>query len=109
MLVPRSLRLSWLAICGVFTLHTGKVRSLNRRTLDALGSKVFFYYSHVHELAGKLADIRPTLISLHRTACLHHDDIGQATVRELCVVETSCLSCTDGPCCWARWTDCRLA
>lgn len=49
--------------------------------MDALGAKVFFYFSHCHELAGKLADIRPLLISLHRTACLHHDDIGQATVR----------------------------
>lgn len=31
----------------------------NRRTLDPLSSKVFFYYSRSHELAGQFADIRP--------------------------------------------------
>lgn len=38
---------------------TERIHSLNRRTLDPIASKVYFYLSRTHEIAGKLADIRP--------------------------------------------------
>ena len=38
---------------------TERIHALNRRTLDPIASKVYFYLSRAHEIAGKLADIRP--------------------------------------------------
>jgi len=59
------------------------VETLNRRTLDPLTSKAYFYLSLVHEKKGSLASIRTLLLSAHRTACLHHDEMGQATLLNL--------------------------
>lgn len=36
-----------------------RVHSLNRRTLDPIGAKVYFYLARVHELTDRLAEIRP--------------------------------------------------
>jgi 26S proteasome regulatory subunit N3 len=36
-----------------------RIHDLNRRTLDPIAAKVYFYLSRVHEIAGKLANIRP--------------------------------------------------
>ena len=36
-----------------------KIHVFNRRTLDPIASKVFFYLSRVHEIAGTAAEIRP--------------------------------------------------
>ena len=36
----------------------GKFMTQNRRTLDLLSAKAFFYHSRVYELMGKLADVR---------------------------------------------------
>lgn len=36
-----------------------RIHELNRRTLDPIAAKVYFYLSRAYELAGKLADIRP--------------------------------------------------
>ena len=36
-----------------------KVHSFNRRTLDSLASKVYFYLSRAHELDGDISVIRP--------------------------------------------------
>lgn len=60
-----------------------RVKMYNRRTLDPLLSKVYFYYSLTHEDQGTLADVRPALLATHRTACLYHDEMGQATVLNL--------------------------
>ena len=35
------------------------IHSQNRRTLDQIGAKIFFYYSRFYELLGQLASIRP--------------------------------------------------
>jgi 26S proteasome regulatory subunit N3 len=42
-----------------------------------------FYYSLAHEMFGELAEVRPTLLSLHRTAALRFDEIGQETILNL--------------------------
>eukprot|EP00616_Rhizochromulina_sp_CCMP1243_P000824 CAMPEP_0118973094 /NCGR_PEP_ID=MMETSP1173-20130426/9194_1 /TAXON_ID=1034831 /ORGANISM="Rhizochromulina marina cf, Strain CCMP1243" /LENGTH=520 /DNA_ID=CAMNT_0006922701 /DNA_START=18 /DNA_END=1580 /DNA_ORIENTATION=- len=59
------------------------VGTLNRRSLDPLRAKVYFYLSLAHEQKGSLAAIRPHLMAAHRTACLQHDEMGQATLLNL--------------------------
>ena len=39
-----------------------KILSYNRRTLDAISSKCYFYYARVYELVGRLDQIRPLVI-----------------------------------------------
>jgi 26S proteasome regulatory subunit N3 len=65
------------------SMLVGRVRSLNRRSLDTLSSKVFFYFSLAYERIDKMENIRSTLLALYRTACLHHDNIGQAVLLNL--------------------------
>ncbi|XP_057966438.1 probable 26S proteasome non-ATPase regulatory subunit 3 [Malania oleifera] len=60
-----------------------RLKSLNRRTVDVLASKIYFYYSLSYELTGDLAEIRGNLLSLHRIATLHHDELGQETLLNL--------------------------
>ncbi|CAM9589888.1 unnamed protein product [Ectocarpus sp. 4 AP-2014] len=57
--------------------------SFNRRTLDSLAAKMVFYYSLAFEVSGRLPEARPRLLGLHRTCCLRHDEIGQATTLNL--------------------------
>jgi 26S proteasome regulatory subunit N3 len=57
--------------------------SVNLRTADPFVSKVWQHYSFLYEKAGKLDQIRGHLLAAHRTACLRHDEIGQATLLNL--------------------------
>ncbi|GAA5941115.1 hypothetical protein JCM1841_003061 [Sporobolomyces salmonicolor] len=58
--------------------------ALNRRTLDQLMSKLYFYWVRLHELSGDdVAALRPTLLAAQRTAALRHDDDLQATLLPL--------------------------
>ncbi|KAL2163502.1 hypothetical protein VTH06DRAFT_5560 [Thermothelomyces fergusii] len=65
-----------------------RIRSLNRRTLDSLAAKVYFYYSLFAEqvaplppsLQSPIVAIRPTLLAALRTAVLRKDVDTQATV-----------------------------
>ncbi|SCV74052.1 BQ2448_6484 [Microbotryum intermedium] len=61
-----------------------QVTSLNRRTMDQLSSKVYFYWVRLHELSGNdTAPLRTTLLAAQRTAALRHDDDLQATLLPL--------------------------
>ncbi|BGP39978.1 26S proteasome non-ATPase regulatory subunit [Rhodotorula kratochvilovae] len=61
-----------------------KFSQLNRRTLDQLMSKLYFYWVRLHELSGEdTAALRPTLLAAQRTAALRHDDDLQATLLPL--------------------------
>lgn len=60
-----------------------RVAAFNRRSLDPLSAKVYFYLSLVHEQRGELASIRSRLLATHRSACLRHDEMGQATLLNL--------------------------
>ncbi|XP_073045809.1 probable 26S proteasome non-ATPase regulatory subunit 3 [Primulina eburnea] len=60
-----------------------RLKNLNRRTVDILASRLYFYYSLSYELTGDLAKIRGNLLSLHRTATLRHDELGQETLLNL--------------------------
>ncbi|KAJ3190340.1 26S proteasome non-ATPase regulatory subunit [Gaertneriomyces sp. JEL0708] len=60
-----------------------QIQSLNRRTLDQLGGRIYFYFSRFYELQGRLGDARPLLLAAQRTATLRHDDDTQATLLNL--------------------------
>merc|ERR1712013_172111 len=57
-----------------------KLESQNRRTLDLISAKCFFYYMRAHEMVGQLADSRTMLHSRLRTATLRNDFEGQAVL-----------------------------
>lgn len=59
-----------------------KIHAHNRRTLDSLAAKAYFYYSRFHELLGQsaLLEIRPQLLTSLRTATLRKDIETQATI-----------------------------
>ncbi|KAG6197125.1 hypothetical protein E4U35_007632 [Claviceps purpurea] len=67
---------------------SARVQALNRRTLDSLSAKVYFYYSlfceHVSTLPpsseSAIVSIRPTLLASLRTAVLRKDIDTQASV-----------------------------
>ena len=68
-----------------------RLRTLNRRTLDALSARVYFYYSLFYEQLSPLppspvaatVSIRPNLLAALRTAVLRKDQDTQATVTTL--------------------------
>ncbi|CAG9465053.1 unnamed protein product [Pedinophyceae sp. YPF-701] len=55
----------------------------DRRTMDHLAARVYFYYAYAHERCGQLRSIRARLLRLHQTATLRHDEIGQETLMNL--------------------------
>ena len=67
----------------------------NRRSMNQLGAKAYFYYARAHELVrgasqsgtsgggAGAADMRPTLLSALRTVSLRHDHAGQAVLINL--------------------------
>lgn len=60
-----------------------RYETFNRRTLDSLSAKVFFYYSRVYELGNAFDQVRAKLFSLHRTAVLRHNLEGQVSLLNL--------------------------
>ncbi|KAG9028019.1 26S proteasome non-ATPase regulatory subunit [Tulasnella sp. JGI-2019a] len=60
-----------------------KIQSLNRRSLDAIAARVYFYFGRVHELKKDADTIRPILLAAQRTASLRRDDELQATLINL--------------------------
>jgi len=63
-----------------------RLGQLNRRTMDQLAAKVYFFYGRLHELVGgsaSLSGIRPQLLTAQRLAALRHDDDLQATLLNL--------------------------
>ncbi|KAJ3204948.1 26S proteasome non-ATPase regulatory subunit [Entophlyctis luteolus] len=59
------------------------IQTLNRRTMDPLAAKIFFYYERFHEAVGRLTEIRPKLLAAQRTAALRHDEESQAMLLNL--------------------------
>jgi len=62
-----------------------RLKNFNRRSLDQLNARAYFLFARVYELAGRISEIRNELLAAYRTACLHHDSIGQATLLNLCI------------------------
>ncbi|CRH01706.1 26S proteasome regulatory subunit RPN3, putative [Plasmodium relictum] len=65
------------------TVIVNRINKLNRRSLDYINAKVYFYYSWVHELGGKLSEVRQKLLFIYRNACLHRDVMTQTVVLNL--------------------------
>jgi len=59
------------------------MESWNRRTMDVLSAKVFFYFARSYDLQGLSADIRMKLLQLQRTATLRHNFDGQTVLLNL--------------------------
>uniref|UniRef100_A0A8C9H0I7 Probable 26S proteasome non-ATPase regulatory subunit 3 n=1 Tax=Piliocolobus tephrosceles TaxID=591936 RepID=A0A8C9H0I7_9PRIM len=57
-----------------------RINKLNRRSLDYLNAKVYFYYSWVHELGKRHTEVRQNLLFIYRNACLHRDIMTQAVI-----------------------------
>jgi len=57
-----------------------KLETQNRRTLDQISAKCYFYYTRAHEIIDKLDTIRPGLHARLRTATLRNDFEGQAVL-----------------------------
>lgn len=66
----------------VANLAIKRIQTYNRRTLDSIAARVYFYFSLAYERSNELNAIRATLLGLHRTATLRHDEIGQVRIRE---------------------------
>ncbi|KAI9180629.1 hypothetical protein LWI28_006804 [Acer negundo] len=60
-----------------------RLKIINRRTVDVLAARLYFYYSLCYELTGDLSEIRGNLLALHRIATLRHDELGQETLLNL--------------------------
>ncbi|CEJ03868.1 hypothetical protein RMCBS344292_17843 [Rhizopus microsporus] len=60
-----------------------RIVSMNRRTMDQLAARIYFYHARFHELTNRLAEIRPIQLAAHRTATLRHDVESQATLLNL--------------------------
>ncbi|KAK9818845.1 hypothetical protein WJX81_007258 [Elliptochloris bilobata] len=67
----------------VATAALKRLGEYNRRTLDGLAARLYFYFSWTHECTGTLSEIRSLLLALHRTAVLRHDEYGQETLLNL--------------------------
>ena len=57
-----------------------KVSAQNRRSLDPLAARCYYYYSRAHENVGRLGEIRGFLHARLRTATLRNDYEGQAVL-----------------------------
>lgn len=57
-----------------------KLTTHNRRSLDLIAARCYFYYSRAYELDQKLDQIRQTLHAKLRTATLRNDYEGQAVL-----------------------------
>lgn len=60
-----------------------RLQDLNRRTLNALAAKAYFYYARCYELTKRSEEVRGNLFAFYRTASLKHNDEAQATLLNL--------------------------
>lgn len=80
MLIDHKMISQAVDISLVLVEHLGK---LNRRTMDEINSRAYFYYARSIELVGNIASIRSDLLAAYRTATLHHDAPSQAVLLNL--------------------------
>lgn len=49
---------AWLQAREVADTAVGLLKEHNRRTLDVIAARIYFYYSYAYECLGRLADVR---------------------------------------------------
>ncbi|CAI0468822.1 unnamed protein product [Linum tenue] len=74
---------SYLLAKACSSASIARLKNINRRTVDVLASRLYFYYSLSYEHTGDLAEIRGNLLALHQIATLRHDELGQETLLNL--------------------------
>lgn len=60
-----------------------RLQTINKRSIDQLAGRVYFYYARFHELNNDLPAIRPVLLLAQKTASLRNDQDTLATVLNL--------------------------
>nr|WRH23619.1 Fructose-1-6-bisphosphatase [Naematelia aurantialba] len=71
---------------GDFALETTEfITQANRRTMDQLAAKVYFYLARAYELQGRLTELQPLLLATRQTASLRKDETLEATVLNLLI------------------------
>jgi 26S proteasome regulatory subunit N3 len=69
---------------GEFALETANiVQAANRRTMDQIAAKIYFYLARSYEIQDRLAELRPTLLAVRQTAKLRKDEVLEITVVNL--------------------------
>ncbi|WVQ99237.1 hypothetical protein IAU59_006369 [Kwoniella sp. CBS 9459] len=69
---------------GEFALETTElISSLNRRTMDQIAAKVWFYLARSYELQGRLAELQPSFLAVRQTASLRKDETLEVTLINL--------------------------
>ncbi|KAK8864225.1 hypothetical protein IAR55_001471 [Kwoniella newhampshirensis] len=69
---------------GDFALETTEIiSSLNRRTMDQIAAKIWFYLARSYELQGRLAELQPSFLAVRQTAALRKDETLEVTVINL--------------------------
>ncbi|WWD17477.1 hypothetical protein CI109_101918 [Kwoniella shandongensis] len=69
---------------GEFALETTEViSSLNRRTMDQIAAKIWFYLARSYEIQGRLAELQPSFLAIRQTAALRKDETLEVTVINL--------------------------
>ncbi|OCF36915.1 26S proteasome regulatory subunit N3 [Kwoniella heveanensis BCC8398] len=69
---------------GEFALETTElISSLNRRTMDQIAAKVWFYLARSYELQGRLAELQPAFLAVRQTASLRKDETLEVTIINL--------------------------
>ena len=61
----------------------GRIDTANRRTLDAYGALMFFFYLRLHEKNNSDLEQRGTLLEAYNRACVRNDEIGQSCLLNL--------------------------
>uniref|UniRef100_A0A7S0R0Q0 PCI domain-containing protein n=1 Tax=Pyramimonas obovata TaxID=1411642 RepID=A0A7S0R0Q0_9CHLO len=68
---------------AITTAAVKRLDAFNRRSLDILAARIYYYFSWSHECTNSLEDIRSKLLGLLRTATLRHDSLGQEVLLNL--------------------------
>eukprot|EP00300_Choanocystis_sp_HF-7_P028023 c33373_g1_i1.p1 GENE.c33373_g1_i1~~c33373_g1_i1.p1 ORF type:complete len:507 (+),score=129.96 c33373_g1_i1:56-1522(+) len=55
-----------------------RLQSFNRRMMDPIAARVWFFISLIFERSKRLVELRDSILAAYRTACLHHNEVGQA-------------------------------
>ncbi|WWC70387.1 uncharacterized protein I206_104337 [Kwoniella pini CBS 10737] len=84
LLILQNLDAGKIVEAGEFALETTElISSLNRRTMDQIAAKVWFYLARSYELQGKLSELQSSLLAIRQTASLRKDETLEATVINL--------------------------
>ncbi|WWC61685.1 uncharacterized protein I303_104270 [Kwoniella dejecticola CBS 10117] len=84
LLILQNLDAGKIAEAGDFAMETTELMSsLNRRTMDQIAAKIWFYLARAYELQGRLSELLPAFSAIRQTASLRKDETLEVTVINL--------------------------